>query len=79
MDTSQPGEDRLDDLFADCPHPPIQLPLEYQLHKKSIAATSSYLAKGKYKMHTCCQNEVRGRGEGIVSGGEGKSELFGAN
>ncbi|KAL5477374.1 hypothetical protein EMCRGX_G024164 [Ephydatia muelleri] len=47
MDTSQPGEDRLDDLFADCPHPPIQLPLEYQLHKKSIAATSSYLAKVK--------------------------------
>ena len=50
MDTQAP-EDRLEDLFADCPHPPIQLPLDYQLHKKPIAAVS-YLAKGMH-IATC--------------------------
>ena len=52
IDMSQPGEDRLDDLFADCPHPPIQLPLEYQLHKKSKVITVSYLAKVKQEPGT---------------------------
>lgn len=39
MDTSLSGEDLLEELFADCPNPPIQLPLDYQLHKKSLAGT----------------------------------------